>query len=590
MPVEIGSHAYQCDLRGFVRRPLASIRQLQDSSREPSEASFDNQGVWKRTVSDFIMGAGQLYLDQEDEADRRRFRTSKGVNIWERRHLGLLPRSESLHTFASAAPLAAAVAGDALYTGMGAAGVRWVGTTSTALSGVSGIIRGFVALAGRIYCATSAGLFRATAGQANFSGFGSAQPDLIGTGGGRLIGTTGAAVYEVLNDGSTTPIYDHFEGAGFTWRSICTAPNGIYLFGDDAGRSTGYLLTVVDASGQLAPPYPVLQMPDGEFIRDVLFFGGVLVLATNHGVRLATINGSGFLTAGPLIATGDTASVATDGTDVWFTWSQFDATSSGLGRLRPSRFTDALVPAYASDQMTNVTADATGVVVYQGVPWFAVGAQLFRPHPTEYVTEGQLWTGVISYGTPEPKVVHSMEAFFDALPSGAEVRIDVLDGLGGAVLAGGVVATTAGTTSARGSTALPITREEVELRITLKRATSAQLGPVVHRWTLRSLVTPFRGEEIILPLLLHQSVDHFSGGRFVRQSLDPRAEFDYLHGLMIDRAVVPVRIGGRTEDMLIDAVGMASDIETVRARDWVPRQDWFDGTWAVRLLTMEPSS
>ena len=63
----------------MVRRPVNSLRQFVDQGGEPGEQSFDNQGVWKRTQSDFVLGAGQPFFDQEDEASRRRFRLEPRV-------------------------------------------------------------------------------------------------------------------------------------------------------------------------------------------------------------------------------------------------------------------------------------------------------------------------------------------------------------------------------------------------------------------------------------------------------------------------------------------------------------------------------
>ena len=589
LPIKIGDRRYVADLKGYVDRPLTSQRQMQDFSREPSDASLEAQGVWKRTQDDFIHGSGQRYYDHLEESDRRRFRWSRGIDVWDRRQLTLLNDTELIYSDMATSAIARAI-GDYMYIGTDDALTRSDGSSQSTCTGTSGNITGIENIGTTVFVSTASGLYTATAGGTSFSTLGALTPDILGSGGGRLVGADGALLYEVLNDGSKTDIYTHFD-TGFAWKKIIAAPNGIYCFGDNSQKSTGWLLTVVDATGELAAPYPVLDMPPGEFIRDVLFFGGVIVLATSKGFRLSTISGSGFLTAGPLVEIADIKCLSTDGRDIWFGWTAFD-TQSGLGRMRPERFTDTLVPAYASDLMSAYTGTVHSCCNYNGKTYMAVqdGANVrFVGEDTVKEASGTFFSGGIAYGTPEQKAFTSVEGFWDALPAGAQVDIQVLDGVDGSAQAGSVSNSTTDSTNERADLTNAYEGEEAEVKITLARATDTSVAPVVRRWTTRAMVLPYRSREIILPVIIHSNVMHQREGQRLEEQFDPLDEYEYLLGLVDGRSLVDVTIGSRTETCYVDAIGIGPDVETVGLENWTRAQDWFEGTWAVRLITVESS-
>lgn len=592
-PVSIGARRYITSLRGFYRRPLTSTRQLQDSSREPSDATFDVQGVWKRTAWDFQRGAGQEWLDLEEDSHRARFRTSKGIDPWTRRSLSLLPDTASATTVGDGTTGCALVAGDYLYVGSGSGVTMFNGSTWTACTGLAGTaIKAMAVVGGYIYVAGGSTLKRVAVGSTAFASFGALTPDVIGTGGGRLVGADGAELYEIDSAGAKVAVYTHFD-SGFVWRKIIAAPNGIYCFGDDANGSQAWLLTVADATGELAPPYPAgPYLGTGEFIRDVTFYGGVLVLATSKGVHLCTINGNGFLTAAKLIEIGDVECLTVDGDFVWFGWTNFDGSSTGLGRLFPSKFTDTMVPAYASDLMATDQGEVRAVASFEGKRYFLVndsGTGRVYAQSASKVASGSLWSGGIFYGTPESKVAHSVEGYWATLPAGASVTISALDGIGGSALSGGLSASTA-TNEARAA----ITGdglEEFEVKITLNRATDTTTGPELHRWTLRASLVPFRSEEIILPIYLADGVAHNTGGEVTELlGLDPHEQWDYLHDLMISQEIVTTTFGKQSEQVKVDAIGVSPDVQDVALWGWTPDEQWVNGVWAVRLQTVEPTT
>jgi hypothetical protein len=595
LPVQIGTRRYAADLQGFGWGPTESLRQMQDTSREPNDGSFNSQGLWKRTQSDFIQGAGQNYLDQEDEADRRRFRKSKGVDVWDRRQVKLLPQMQQRDNLGTGTTGDMIHAGDYFYAASGDSIARYDTSTTTPCTGEAGTIKQLEVVGGYVYASGTSTLRRVAVGSTAFSTFGSLTPDVIGTGGGRLVGGEGAELYEIDNAGAKVAIYTHFDSSGFEWKKIIGAPNGIYCFGDDSGRSLGFLLTVVDATGALASPYPVLQMPDGEFIRDVLFFGGVLVLATNLGFRLATINGSGFLTAGPLVEIGDVECLCTDGRDIWFGWTNYDATDTGLGRMRPERFTDTLVPAYSSDVMFGQQGNVRACISFEGKRYFlrddGAGDGFIYEPSSNLVPSGTLYSGIITYGSPEDMGFHSIEGAWDALPVGSSIQLQLADSIDGTPVAGGVNNNTTDSTNERGSLTNVLVSEQAEVVATLTRSSvDTSTGPTLRRWTIRAIPMPYRTLNITLAIMLQSQVEHYIGNQAQRHDFDPYEEFTYLNGLMENRTLVDVTIGDETRKMLIDYFGMGPDVQGVGARGWTRDQDWIEGTWTVRLLTVEPVS
>ena len=84
-PVAINGRPYLIDTKSneFTRQFDARVRDSVDQSAEPGEAAINPQGLWRRSQSSWHYGAGQDYSDTAD-AEVYRFRSNKGVNVWDR--------------------------------------------------------------------------------------------------------------------------------------------------------------------------------------------------------------------------------------------------------------------------------------------------------------------------------------------------------------------------------------------------------------------------------------------------------------------------------------------------------------------------
>jgi hypothetical protein len=100
---------------------------------------------------------------------------------------------------------------------------------------------------------------------------------------------------------------------------------------------------------------------------------------------VATADSDGNLVSGPLINTG-TSVTSFSGNDrfVWFNWTNFDATSTGLGRLDLGVFISSNQPAYASDLMVTAQGTVSSVNTINGRPVFVViGSGIYVEHATD---------------------------------------------------------------------------------------------------------------------------------------------------------------------------------------------------------------
>jgi len=101
-PVAINGRPYMIDTKSnaFGRQFDARVRDSVDQSAEPGESAINPQGLWRRSQSSWHYGAGQTYSDTAD-AEAYRFRSSKGIDVWNRGKLSLLPDTTQAYSSAN---------------------------------------------------------------------------------------------------------------------------------------------------------------------------------------------------------------------------------------------------------------------------------------------------------------------------------------------------------------------------------------------------------------------------------------------------------------------------------------------------------
>ena len=241
-------------------------------------------------------------------------------------------------------------------------------------------------------------------------------------------GMTGTAV---LASNNNLPIYVH-PNATWKWTGICEGPNAIYIAGYAGDSSTVYRLSL-DTTGNiplLTKAVTAADMPKGEQIYALAsYVGKYMVFGTSKGIRIGTIDTSGFvssgyITYGPLtvvtngydpasssILTGSPVkSIAFNDRYAYCAVTNYidngDGTfSSGLIKIDLSREITPNQMAYATHLRVPSTAVVTSVVTIGTTNKLAIGVTGVGVYfqSNTLVTSGYLQTGQIRYFTLEDK-------------------------------------------------------------------------------------------------------------------------------------------------------------------------------------------
>lgn len=588
--LKIGDRKYVTELGLVDRQRLGSLVQATDASAEPSDRSISNDGLWRRTRSNFEEGAGQEWVDLTEEsvdANPLRIHWSRGVDLLtDPGKATCLPGTTQQATVGNGNTGRAVQHLGYVYVASGTSVERSASGNLSSWSNCTGepggTITDMVRLGAGLYIADGNGVSVATAGGLAFSSFSTEDTDYMVAGSGRLLGMHDNDVWEFTNAGAKLGggnIHSHFDSA-FAWKGGVAAPNGVYIFGDAGDGSEIYLLAPTDATGEFAAPYPVGEL-ESEVINSMVFYGGFIVLATSKGVRLAQIGGSGFLTYGPLIEIGDVLDLykAPEGF-VYFTWSVFNDVDgstqldSGVGRLALDRFSQPLVPAYQSDIMAGGTGTVRCVSGLAGRVLFGVddGAALdVYAADTSGVVTGYFRPGKIVYGSAEQKSLTSFEVKTSDLEGTVTVTIT----------ADGDTITLDGdeTTRQRRFTPTEATAAEVfDPLVTLTSFTGD-----LERWTIRGLPLLRRASVWTFPVILaEKSSDH---GHVIDRR-NPLDEWRYLDNLAAGSELTEIEFGDYHFDGYVDDLLLAQNASSKMLNDWgFADGDVFpEGTWLVRVI------
>jgi len=635
LPVELNGISYLVDTAAYRRITVPVARQQRDNSREPGENTLDTTGAWVRSQTDWSYGAGQLYLDNED-SDRRRFYSSTGIDIWTRGQITLLPITET----PGALPGVAFTTGEIIVDRVvqSSTGTEFLycanGTelsyTSDPLSGsptwasafTSGTtITSFTSDGQYIYVSSSGATLpeRFTIGAATGSWPGSAEDvNLIKVAAGRLIGAKNNSIYELdANGAKATSSLDYsLPLSNSEWVAVEACPNGIYAAVNTDQTGTVYYISVNSSDGTLLTPVVAGSLPRNESINAILSYGPVLCLATSQGLRTALVDvQSGGMTIGPVIDTGGEAySLEADGRFVW--WGTAYGT---LYRADLTRFTETLVPAYASDLVSSVSVAATDLVgsmtrvnnagtpkMFFGVKKASAAAILQNESRTSVkLTTGSLIAGEITWSTVVPKLLRSGiidldRSQFENLTTAYRTATAYADSdntynLGPATsVAAGEIRLTATNNADVASTLLDMATQvaqtfdfgestdtaiSFDLTATLLRAVSdTTVAPILHDWQLTAVAVPRRIDEIIIPIVLRRSVltarNAGSPVTFVAGNT-----FSALRTLMENGTAVTYIEGTRNDTVTVERLEMQPE----RLSD---DGSWWEGTLVARLLTV----
>lgn len=601
-------------------RTVPTGRDGVDQGAGAGEQALSNQNVWRRSREDWIEGAGQVNADllDPDESSRLRFRESVGINPWVRRELSLHKTTTKKYTPAGAGNTINAVVATAANgtewmfvvdngaafasSNPDAASPTWAAITNPnttpandPLVNVQSITtdgnRVWFAVAYPSPSVTLDGIYYVDAGSVTGIQLGDTAPAtgaLIGYAAGRLLFCNGGFVLlEIVNGGLDTAVVFEHPSTNFSWDGIASSPAGIYVWGHVGGKSEVYVTTAVDGTGELDVPFHACTLPDGETLNIMCFYLGVMVLGTSKGCRLAVITGGGFLSFGPLFAV-PTHCLEPQGEDVWFGWTLANpaGTQAGLGRMRLSRFTSELVPAWASDLLCppGDNGAVQSVVTFEDRRYFTVaGEGVFGESASTYLSTGTIDLGWFTYGIPENKLVDGAQLWTDALPASTSVDLDVYADDNTSTK---VVDATYDDDGARTENFRATAQTKAErYRVVLTLATSnTATTPVVKRVTLRVVPKPFVSQAITLPLLIADEVKSDTSGTY---GLDPYENFVALETALKERTTATLTIGDWSAEARLEALEAGQGDPSSGIDGWDDRQRFLSGEFYASFLTVQ---
>lgn len=520
-PVAIAGRPYLIEPKLYKRDFVPVQRDVRDDNTEPGEATLSPAGLWRRSQSDWSLGAGQTWLD-EAESTRRRFNTSLGVDVFtNEREICLLPTVEEKRSSANS-NLSITRVNNRFYVADGATlifsngagseqNATWVTgwTTATGLPG--GSILDVAFSGSRVFVLGSDNsIYSATIGTTAFTLF--YNPTAVVTrlwaGLGRLIASDGRSLYEITATPSETLIFTHPD-PNMVWSSFAAAPTGIYVGGNIGEGSEVRHSWINDAGSAWVPPVVAAEFRN-EKVNALETAGNNILFGTSVGLRYSPIDGQTTgLDFGPVITDiGDIRDITIDSegaeTYAWFTWSNIVSGSSGLGRVRLARFTEAKTPAYASDIYSTGGGTVISAASMSGRRYFAVTGDGFFGATGVKLASGTLSTGRIRYGMLDTKIFSDLQWRTASLPAGAEVFATVTFDDGSSVITDSQFSSAS--TQSPAFNLGPVNAEWAEITFTFERGTDTTLCPQLRAWVLRAIPAPQMTQRFMVPVRLSHKI------------------------------------------------------------------------------------
>lgn len=546
------------------KRQTAEFRaQRVDQMRDPGEHTLAGSGYWTRSQSSFHYGEGIQFTEPMEGNDmevRFRYKSSYGVNPWTPGELTLLRKTTMVQAFtgaskidtgASSAGVAFLVATDMSVRTSQTTAMYKITTagTSTALVNWSSFsnetILATTSDGTYLYVATTAGFYDVklsdgtthkhytydsltlehaaikfvkkrivaafkftnntfSAYELTFSSKGSGAAVDIKT-------TMTSASGTVINGSTTLPVL-------WNWSAVAEGTNAIY-FGGYAGDHSAIFKLTVDNTGALGTIITAATMPRGETVLSLYtYLGTYLMVGTNKGARIATLDQNGDMTYGPLVFSNTNGVYDFEGRDSYIWCANTNGVNSNSGTKRINLGQPITLSGYAQPISTGVYARAndvfsdatTGTVhavrIFGGdnQTAFAVNASgIWLESATELVDQGEIITGFIRYDTLENK-------------SWKRIRVRTPDNttVGDISVFKHTAATDTVITTIEEdedtsldydlTAAYPDIFPEAAFKLTMYRnATTASIGAIVSGIAVKALPTPTRARILQIPLFCY---------------------------------------------------------------------------------------
>ena len=592
-PIAINGRPYMVDLESnrFGREYEPRVRDSSDNSTSPGESAVNPQGLWRRGQKSWHKGAGQFYADDEFSQPYQFYR-SKGINPWSKGQLTLLNATKvSLTSTNTNLPLVQA--GNYTYVGDGntlkyttdpfASSPSWTSVTTDAPAGKA--VTALATDGDKVYIAyADSGIYSTSLGGSTVVKHYAAQGTLVGfdaiesvkgyilAGHDNNEGGTESHIHIIPIVADATAHTEEYEHpiASFKWVGFAAGQNAIYAAGHTGGKSTVYKITIAN-DGTLDVPTVALELPTREIITTIHAYLGFILIGSNKGVRYCTTDGNANLVAGPIIpTTGDVLDFTADGRYCWYTYTAYDSTHGGLGRLDLAEFVAPNQPAWATDLMYQSTSAVNSAISKDNKRMFSVsGVGVIVEDTANLVTSGYLETGFYTWDIPDRKFMPRFDVRTG--PLSGSVQLEVAYDRG-SYNASGTFDDVNGTEN----TFLTDQERFLEagFKLTLTRA-SALSGPTLTRWMARAFAAVKRSKVITVPVILHETTSIH--GRDVY--MDVETERSLLESLVDNPRVVNYQERNKTLPVIVENI------------QWVPLRssttNWlWEGTAVIELRTV----
>ena len=429
--------------RPYGRRTAPFKKDQFDSTNEPGEQSLT--GWWIRSQMSFHGGSGINFFDPatNDENGHYRFADSKGLNVWTKGQVTLLNNVTQTHNVTGALR----ATGRTFQT---MRSIKWNGTPGVLMHDeydvdkidTSGTVTHFIDYnAGtdapvHAICddgttaywitntATKKTVYKkaltGTSGTANtpmFDEIGTISNAIMEYVKDRIVMCADNKVYEFAASATAMPtaLYTH-PVTSHTYTSITASGPAIYIAGFNGIQSTiqKFTLNTSGSMPTLTSAVVAAELPVGEIVHRIYYYLGYMMIGTDKGIRIATVNDQdGSISYGPLVVetTQPCYDFAARDHYVWCATSVNG--EPGVIRVDLSTEIEPLRFAWANDvyydgvtgHHTTACAFANGTDRLAFCTNYASGADgyVYMEDDTTLRTTGYLTTGNIRYGTLEPK-------------------------------------------------------------------------------------------------------------------------------------------------------------------------------------------
>jgi hypothetical protein len=590
-PVAIDGRPYMIDQKSgqFKRGYEQRVRDSTDDSTSPGEGAINPGGLWRRGQDSWHMGSGQRYADTAESKDYM-FYKSKGINPWVKGQLSLLNATKvslsssatSQHMVVQDGRVYVSLNGDVKYTANPfASSPTWTDCTGEP----GGSCQAMATDGNDIYLAFPSDGVRkidtsAAAGTISGTKFVTGTNDyyMLAFAKGYMFGAHDKNLRQIAGAGSTTDRIV-IDDPDWRWVGVATGQNAVYAAGYAGKKSLIYKITI-KADGTLDSGVVALELPTGEVVTAISGYLGFVLIGTNKGVRYCSTDAESNLIAGLLIPTsGSVEKFASNDRFSYFTWTNYDGLSGGIGCLDLSAFTSPNTPAFATDLMYTSTNAVKNVVVFDdpisGVTkkvFTISGVGVIAEDSTSLVASGEIETGTWRWGIPDRKFVAKIDTRSTPLVGSITSYLRLDDGAYQEV--GEWDETNDIENSFDGSDTRAI---EAGFKFTLTRSSTAtSTGPTFTRWMARAYAAPFRSQVFVIPVLLHETVN-VRGKEYYYDVDEQQTFFD---DLISSPRIVTLQMGTATHSVILE--DLAWDAANSQGNTWQ-----FNGTLTVTLRSVE---